>query len=229
VSSLAISPIGRELLDEPGADAAEVQLTLHHIARSNRWFGGVAAVRYGVARLLPAASGARSLLDVGTGQGDIPRALAPWAARRGTPLRFTGVDRIPAAARAAVGPDLPVAIGCGGQLPFGTGSVALVLASQLAHHLTAEASVQLFRECARVARIGVVVADLRRSPTARMLFPAAALLLGFDPWTRRDGVTSLTRGFTATTLRDLVARAGFRAQVRRRPGFRLVAWWKVPP
>lgn len=228
MNGLAISPVGRELLDDPGADPAEVRLTLHHIARSNRWFGGVAAVRHALARMLPPGSGPRSLLDVGTGQGDIPRAVMPWAKHRGTPLRVIGLERIPAAARMAAGSGLPTVIGCGGRLPFPSRSVDVVVSSQLAHHLTPDACVQLFRESARVARIGVVVADLQHSRVARPLFRAAALLLRFDPWTRRDGVTSLARGFTPGQLGALISRAGFEARVARRPGFRVVAWWRVP-
>lgn len=228
MNSLAISPVGHELLDDPGADAAEVRLTLHHIARSNRWFGGTAAVRHALARLVPPGTGSRSLLDVGTGQGDIPRALMPWATRRGTPLQAAGLERIPAAARMASDAGLPTVIGCGGRIPFRSRSVDLVISSQLAHHLAPDACIRLFRECARVARVGVVVADLQRSRIARPLFSAAAVLLRFDPWTRRDGVTSLARGFTPAALSDLITRAGFQARVDRRPGFRVVAWWRVP-
>ena len=35
-----LASLGDELLDHPDADPATVEASLHHIARSNRWFGG---------------------------------------------------------------------------------------------------------------------------------------------------------------------------------------------
>ena len=43
-ASLTPSPVGTELLDDPGADPAVVAESLRNISRSNRWFGGAAAV-----------------------------------------------------------------------------------------------------------------------------------------------------------------------------------------
>jgi hypothetical protein len=96
----------------------------------------------------------------------------------------------------------------------------------VAHHLEAESCVTLFRECTRVARLGVIVADLRRSSAARAGFWIGSRLLGFDPVTRADGLTSLRRGYTAPELRQLIARAGIEATVVRRPAARLVALWQ---
>jgi hypothetical protein len=77
-----------------------------------------------------------------------------------------------------------------------------------------------------VARYAVIVADLRRSGVAALGFWLAGSALRFDPDTMRDGITSLRRGFTSGTLAALLARAGIRAPVRRRPGSRLVAVWR---
>jgi hypothetical protein len=53
----------------------------------------------------------------------------------------------------------------------------------------------------------------------------AARLLGFDEDTRRDGVTSLDRGYSVQSFEQLLREAGLRAQVVRRLGARLVAVW----
>jgi len=89
---LRLSPIGTELLDDPSADPATVAASLDDIARANRWFGGTAAVRRGLRRALsdlpPGAT--VTLADFGTGLGDLPRAAARWAARRGVRLVAIG-------------------------------------------------------------------------------------------------------------------------------------------
>jgi hypothetical protein len=105
--------------------------------------------------------------------------------------------------------------------------VDIVLASQLLHHLAPAAIVTLCREASRVARRGVVVADLRRSSLALAGFWAGSRLLGFDQVTRTDGFTSVRRGFTREVLSARLAAGGVNARVERSPGFRLVATWKT--
>jgi hypothetical protein len=85
---------------------------------------------------------------------------------------------------------------------------------------------RLFRTCDRLARHAVVVADLRRGVLGPLAFWVGARALGFDPVTVADGMTSIRRGYTAAELRALLAAAGVRASVERRPGYRLVATWR---
>jgi hypothetical protein len=104
--------------------------------------------------------------------------------------------------------------------------VDVVLVSQLAHHLSRDSAVRLFRECDRVARRAVIVADLRRGRLGPLLFWAGARALGFDPVTVADGMTSIRRGYTVDELGGLLRQAGVHATVERRPGYRLVATWR---
>ena len=231
MSGLEVAAYGVELLDDSKAAPDLVRESLRNIARANWWFGGAAAVRYGLRQALagPNRSGVVTLLDVGTGLGDLPRMAVGWAARRGIVLRAIGLEPHAVAARAARGGGMPAVRGDGATLPFGNRSVDLVLLSQVAHHFAPQAIVRLLRECARVARTAVIVADLRRSRLAAVAFPVAGRLLRFDRHTVQDGITSLRRGFTAGTLEALLVQAGLTARVARRPGARLVAVGYVGP
>lgn len=228
-SGPGLATVGDELLDHPDADPGIVRESLHHIARSNRWFGGWWAVRHGLARLLDGVPRGSSvtLLDIGTGMGDMPMTAARWAARRGITLRPAGLERHRTAAALATAQGVPTLLGCAGALPIASGSVDLVLASQLVHHLAPEAIVAFAREASRIARRGVIIADLRRSALAQAGFWAGSRLLGFDGATRADGMTSIRRGFSVGELGALLARAGVAAQVERTLGFRLVATWRT--
>jgi 2-polyprenyl-3-methyl-5-hydroxy-6-metoxy-1,4-benzoquinol methylase len=227
VAGLSISPIGAELLDDPSADAAVVAESLRNIARANKWFGGAAAIRFGLRRTLGKIEPGTelTLLDLGTGLGDLPRAAVHWGARRGLRLLPVGLEVNRAAAALAREQGLPVAVGCAGSVPLGDKSVDVVLVSQVAHHLAAESVVQLLRTCDRLARAAVIVGDLHRHPLAAPAFWIGGHLLGFDPVTLHDGVTSIKRGFSRSELLVLLRRAGVAGTVHRRPGFRLVATW----
>ncbi len=227
-SSLRTS-FGDELLDHPDADPATVAASLHHIARANFWFGGWWAVRKGLARVLanvrPCAR--LTLLDVGTGNGDLPERAVGWARRRGITLIPVGLERHRTAAALARDRGMATLIGCAGSLPVRPGSVDLVLASQLAHHLSPSANIAFFQAAQRIARVGVVVADLRRSRLAFAGFWLGSRFFRFDPATRADGLTSVLRGFLPDELAGLLRQAGIRARVERSPGFRLVATWRT--
>jgi SAM-dependent methyltransferase len=232
MSAPVLAP-GHELLDDPLADPAEVRLSLRHIARANRWFGGWWAVRRGLERVLggrvgrPPESLPRplTLLDVGCGAGDLALRAVGWGRRRGLTLVPIGIERHRAAAGLARDGGLATVLACAGRLPLRDGGVDVIMASQLMHHLAGDDIVAFCQAADRVARRGVIIADLRRSRMAQAGFWAGSRLFGFDAATKADGITSVRRGFSAGELRQLLARAGLAARVERTPGFRLVATW----
>ena len=227
VAGLSITSLGAELLDDPKANPAAVAESLRNVARANRWFGGASAVRFGLRRTLgdvPPGS-TLSLLDLGTGLGDLPGAAVRWAAERDIRLVAVGIELNRIAASLAREAGVPTALACAGAPPVRDKSVDVVMVSQVAHHLTEESVVLLLRTCERLARRAVIVADLRRDRLAVPAFWCGARLLGFDPVTRADGMTSIRRGFSRRELLQLLARAGIEGRVDRRLGFRLVATW----
>ena len=226
---LAVSGLGTELLDDPAADPAAVTLSLRNVARANRWFGGAAAVQYGLRFLLRDLPRGRpqTLLDLGTGAGDLPRRAVGWARRWGHVLRPLGLELSRPAAALAAGAGVPCAVACAGAPPLRERSVDIVLVSQVAHHFNRESTIRLLRTCDTLARTGVVLADLRRGRLASLAFRVGSAALRFDPITRADGLTSIRRGYTAAELRELLLAAGIRARVSRRPCYRLVAAWRT--
>jgi SAM-dependent methyltransferase len=227
--TLAISTVGSEALDRPGAPPAVVEATLRDIARVNAWLGGCAAAAFGLDALLDGAPGRPplTLLDVGAGSGDIAKHLVRHAARRGIVLAPLAVERHPLAARLCVRAGVTAAVSDGASLPVADRAVDVVLASQFLHHLTPASGAALLGELNRVARVGVIVADLRRHAVAAAGFWVAAHAMGLHRVTRRDGLTSVRRGFTPGELADLLRAAGISGSVHRRPGYRLVAVWRA--
>ncbi len=220
---------GVELLDEPGVDPAVRLRSLHDVARSNVLFGGRRAVLLAVERALQDIRLERrpaTLLDVGTGLGDIPDAARRLAHRRGMSLAAIGLDVAEELAHAA-GRRVGLAL-CGDafRLPFADRSLDIVTCSQVLHHFPEPDARRLLAELDRVARVRVIVGDLRRSWLAAAGFWAASWPLRFHAVTRHDGVLSVLRGFTGAELRRLVREAtGAAPRVTRRAGWRLTAEW----
>lgn len=223
-------PTGSELLDDPSANDAQVRESLRNIARANRWFGGAMAVRWAVTQLVRNAPGSEplALLDVGAGAGDLARTARTAARMRGVDLRVICLDRHRVASGLARAAGHAALTADAGALPLADQSVDIVLLSQLVHHFDLPSAERLLRESARVARRGIIVADLRPSRLAAALFRPAARALGFDRITIHDGLTSLRRAYPAAALASLMASAGLPGRVARRPGWRLIALARFP-
>ena len=222
---------GTEFFDDPGRDDALAQRSLADIARTNRWFGGTSAV---IAELRPFLAAAAvhtrrlTLLDVGTGAGDIPQCARAVAAEVGVSMSTIGLEITPAlAAASAARAGLAVA-GDARAIPLADHSVDIVTCSQVLHHFDDAAAQRVIGELHRVARMGVIIAEIRRCWAAAGGVWLASWMLGFHPVSRHDGVTSVLRGFRASELGGAVKETIGRAPVARdRRGFRVTASWRV--
>jgi len=220
---------GVEILDED-RDPVLQRRSHRDIALANRLFGGIHAVQAELAPWLRSSGATATLLDVGTGTGDIPERLRRFAATHNVSLQVFGLDGRFELVKATR--EFPVAgvLGDALALPFATGSFDFVIASQVLHHFEAGDAIQLVREMHRVSRRRVVVADLRRSWVAVAGLWLVSFPLGFHRVSRHDGVVSILRGFEANELRDLICKAtGQTPEVRRRTGWRVTASWTPEP
>jgi len=220
---------GIELLDDPSSDTALATRSLQDVARSNRWFGGANAV---IAELVPVLAAARgrsaplTLLDVGTGAGDIPELARRIADRGGVRLLTMGLEVTTALAAASRPRSGDAIAGDALALPFADRSVDIVACSQVLHHFEAADGARLLAEMNRVARVRVIVADIRRAWAAAAGLWVGSWALGFHPVSRHDGVVSVLRGFRAAELSAaVVAATGCLPCVRNRRGFRVTASW----
>src|SRR3989475_9571293 len=147
-------------------------------------------------------------LDVGTGLGDIPRAVAAVARRRGITLTPIGLDVIPTAARLSRENGVSVVLGDGGALPFAAKSVDIVIASQVLHHLPRAVARRWIAGFDRMARRAVVLADLRRSRLAAAGVWLASVPFGMSGAARAAPGGSGRRGDTKREVDALLREAG---------------------
>ena len=219
---------GHEYLDDPAVGARVAQRSMGDVARSNALFGGAHAVLAELDDLLRPKDGDRplSILDVGTGLGDIPARVRARARERGAAVGTVGLDTSEALALAAHSATLPMLRADARRLPIADRAVDVVLCSQVLHHFRRDDGIALLRELDRVARRRVIVSDIRRSWLAVAGIWLVSWPLRFHPVSRHDGVVSVLRGFTPGELGDLVREAvGVTPRVRRHRGFRVAASW----
>ncbi len=221
---------GVETLDDPSQHPALAVRSLQDVVKANQLFGGCRAVLGEVRKVLINMPGRETvLLDVGTGAGDIPAAARRTAHALGASLTTIGLELEPFLARVAKPACGNVVSGNALCLPFADRSVDIVTCSQVLHHFDGDDALLLLRECTRVARRVVVVADLRRSWLAIVGLWVASFVLRFHPVSRADGIVSIRRGFTISEL-ELLVKMAVRGvpEVRYRPGWRITAVWKPP-
>lgn len=223
---------GHEILDNPSSNPALAARSLRDVALANALFGGRRAIVRELRALFaaPVRDTALTLVDVGTGIGDIPAAAQRLAHQRSCALTTIGVELDLHLARAARSRCTRTVAASALSLPFDTGSIDIVTCSQVLHHFEDDDALQLLRECTRIARHIVVIGELRRSWLAVAGLWTTSFLLGFHPVSRHDGVVSILRGFTRDELAALIERAtGARAAVRHALGWRVTATWTPSP
>ncbi len=217
---------GFEFLDSPDIDPRIVRRSLADVARANALFGGMNAALDELMDILSQVPRDATLLDVGTGLGDIPCRAREEARRSGIQLTTIGLDsalELAAASQCSI--DFAVCADAL-RLPFADNSIDIVMCSQVLHHFAGRQASELLREMDRVARVRVIVSDIRRSWIAAAGLWLVSFPLRFHAVSRHDGVVSVLRGFTPTELADTVYEAIARRPVaHRRRVFRVTTSW----
>ena len=216
-----------EWMDLPGQDPALLAECLDDLRRLNRWSGGVFLTVRALDHLtIDLAPGAElAIVDVATGGGDFPRAMAAWAERRGLRARVLATDLSPMilglAARDAP-PDVEFAVADARRLPFADGSFDVATCSLMLHHLEPDDAVLVLTEMRRVARRGLIVNDLVRSWAGYLGALVVPRAMSKNPLFRHDAPLSIRRAYTRGEMSTLASRAGLGpVRFRGLPGYRL--------
>ena len=204
-----------EWMDRTGNTKSQLEGALRDIGAVNRYLGGSRAALHAIAPFLAACpeGGTLHLLDVGTGGGDVPAALASAARKQGKRLAIVGIDRDPVTAahahrETAGNPDVDIVRADAFATGFATGSFDLVLASMFLHHFAHAEAVALVREFRRIATQAVIVNDLERHLLPWAFIAIGARLTRRDPMFVHDAPLSVLRGFTKHELHRVAVDAG---------------------
>jgi len=217
-----------ELLDSDSGTPAEIAASLADLRAINRRFGGITTT-CGMIERAVAASGKKhlALLDVGAADGESLAECSRRLAERGIAVDYTLLDRV---ANHLHGGSLaaPALVGDALALPFAAGSFDLVACSLFAHHLEEEEIVTFVRRALEIARIAVLINDIRRS-AFHLAFVRLALPSFASRLTKHDAPVSIRRAYTTSEMAAMLQRVGAaRVDVTNHFFFRMaaIAWSK---
>ncbi|MUK03113.1 methyltransferase domain-containing protein [Vibrio cholerae] len=200
-------PDAVEEMDRPDCDPRKLDRTYAQFGVVNAVVSGWRRTYASLVRPTLSPGRTNTLLDIGSGGGDLPRALVRWARRDGLTLEVTAIDPDERAhAFATSRPPLP---GLSFRRALSSELVAegavfdAVVSNHVLHHLDRSALDSLLDDTERLARRVAVHSDIARHPVGYALFSAGTLPLP-GSFIRQDGLTSIRRSYTPDELRATV-------------------------
>jgi len=166
-----------------------------------------------------------SVLDVGSGSGDMLRQIWRMALKRDFDLELLGIDLNPFAkpiADTLIPAGLPIRFETSDIFAFNPSRrFDFIISSLFTHHLTDDGVVRFVQWMDRHAVRGWFINDLHRHAMSYVTVKYATRLLRLDPMVQHDGPISVARAFDAAQWRRLLARAQL-------PKQRISVRWEFP-
>ncbi len=227
----------RELLDDPALDRREYHAALAGLKRLNAWSKSARILWPKIAQLAKQANtDGRPLrvLDVATGSGDGPMAMAKLARRQGLNINWTLCD---CSSRALEVAQVNAhAIGervnllrvdlLREQIPV---RADVVICSLFIHHLDDDTGREAMRTMASAADVAVGIADLDRSNAGLALAWIGSRVLTRSRVVHFDAIASVRAAFTLEEVHAMAHDAGLHdASVSRVWPARWRLWWQRP-
>jgi len=220
--SLAARSDETERMDDPHVDAALLERTYGQFEAVNRI---VSRWRWLYARRIRPAlprDRAATVLDLGSGGGDVTRSLAAWMRADGIDAEVTGIDpdeRAHAFATARPAGGVRFERATSADLVAAGRRFDVVVSNHVLHHLDDAALAGVLADTEALADRLAIHADLERARVPLVAFGVATWPLRHGSLLHDDGTASIRRSHRADELRALVP-APWR--VERLPPYRLL-------
>lgn len=212
----------RELMDTETVEIADYRACIADLEWVNRVSFGYRPTLDFVARMAKGRD-RLTVLDLGSGHGDMLRAIWRAAQAKGLSVRLTGIDHDPRAAEAAraVTPsEAPIEYETADLFALDPARhFDLVVSALFAHHLMDDELLAFVALMERTAGLGWFINDLHRHALSEFGLRVMMPLAGLHRFVVHDGPISVRRAFVREDLERLLATAGIdpaRADIR---------WW----
>lgn len=196
-----------EIMDDFSMEGEVLKEALDKIATINRLLGGNKITLQGVKQLIKNKPNNQviTILDAGCGNGDMLRSLAKFARKHNITFNLIGLDAN------------QFSINHAQSLSLGYPNISyyckdlfndtaeeetydIILCTLTLHHFKDDEILSLLEKFKRQARLGIIINDLHRSCLAYYLFKGICYIFGLNDMSRKDGLTSILRGFKKRDL-----------------------------
>ena len=217
-----------EIMDNFDLGGEALKNTLRDLENINRWLGGNKVTLDGIKKILrenPEIQECK-IVDVGCGNGAMLREIAQWGKKNGCRLSLTGVDAnihaVSIAERLSEDyPNIEFKARDVFSEDYRKQSYDIVLCTLTLHHFTDPQIIELLRLFHKQAKYGVLINDLHRSKLAYRLFQVFCAVFIRNEIARKDGLTSILRGFKKSDLERFSAKIPARqAEIKWKWAFR---------
>lgn len=202
-----------EIMDNFELSGKELENILAELENINKWLGGNKVTLNGIKKILGQNSDEKEwhIVDVGCGNGSMLREIAHWGKKNSINFKLTGIDANRNAISIAkqLSENFPT-------IEYQTNDVFsedyrkqnfdIVLCTLTLHHFTDPQIIELLKLFHRQAKSGVLINDLHRSKIAYRLFQAFCSVFINNEIARKDGLTSILRGFKKNDLEKFSAK-----------------------
>ena len=206
-----------ELMDAEPYSFEQFRNYLQDLERVNAWTLAYRPTLCWLKRSLANINPTRSIsiLDVGSGNGDMLRHVWRWAEKRGINVKLIGVDLNPwskKSAEQATPPNAPIRFETANIFDIAPSRhFDFIISSLFTHHLTDAENVRFMRWMDERAMQGWFINDLHRHSLPYYFVKYVARLLRLNPSVQNDGPISVARAFMAADWQRFLDDAGIHA------------------
>lgn len=202
-----------EIMDNFELGGEELEKILKDLENINKWLGGNKVTLNGIKKILRENPEEEEwhIVDVGCGNGAMLREIAQWGRKNNIKLRLTGIDANSHAISIAEKlsenhHNIEFKVKDVFSEDYRQQNFDIVLCTLTLHHFTDPQIVKLLNLFHRQAKYGVLINDLHRSKIAYRLFQAFCAVFINNEIARKDGLTSILRGFKKSDLERFSAK-----------------------
>jgi len=201
-----------ELLDMGVGTEEDVKANFADLWRINRYLGGISALTQHVYPRLLKHEGSPTLVDIGSGSGDIAGVIRSWAHQNPIDLKLWGLDlstrNLGLTCSSSNAPFDTRIQADAMYLPFKAGSVDYYISSLFLHHLSPDKFKKLLAMTFQSANKGIIMSDVTRGRLPLVAFKISQPIFARNFLTRHDGMVSIRRAYTPDELLHLAHTAG---------------------
>ena len=200
-----------EIMDDFDLQGHELRRTLKDLENINAWLGGDQITLDGINKLLQNSpkdpkNDVIRIADIGCGNGSILRKIARWGNKKGYKLELIGIDANNHAIQVAreLSEDYENVVFKNLNIfsqDFENLKFDIILCTLTLHHFKDKQIIEILNQFHDQSNIGVVINDLHRSNSAYILFQAFCSVFVNNEIARKDGLTSILRGFKRSDLK----------------------------